>query len=275
MEDYRAVNRANWDERVPAHTASPDYQLSEFIEDPRHLSRVVRFDLPRLGDVTGLRGIHLQCHIGTDTLSLSRLGARMSGLDFSKPALAAAAQLAEAAGAEIDYHESDLYDAPAALGGRRFDLVFTGIGALCWLPDIDRWAQVVRDLLAPGGRLFLREGHPMLWTLDEQRTDALVVRYPYFEMDEALVFDEPGTYVETDVEFQHNRTHVWNHGLGEVVGALLDRGLRITELTEHDSVPWDALPGQMELLESGEHRLRERPDRLAHSYTLQAVLDGR
>jgi hypothetical protein len=98
-----------------------------------------------------------------------------------------------------------------------------------------------------------------------------VVEYPYFETAEPLVFDEPGTYVETDVVFAHNTTHEWNHGLGEIVTALLDEGLRLTMLVEHDSVPWEALPGQMERLELDEWRLVDRPWRLAHSYTLQAV----
>ena len=129
---------------------------------------------------------------------------------------------------------------------------------------------MVATLLAPGGRLFLREGHPMLWSLDEQRTDALVVRYPYFEPAEPLVFDEPGTYVATDAEFTHTVTHSWNHGIGEIMTALLDEGLTITRFVEHDSVPWNALPGQMELTERREWRLADRPERLAHSYTLEA-----
>ena len=122
--------------------------------------------------MAGLTGIHLQCHIGTDTLSLARLGARMTGLDLSPVSLEQARTLAADAGADIDYVEADTYSAPQALGGRTFDLVYTGIGALCWLPDIDRWAGVVDDLLEPGGRLFVREGHPMMWAVDETRTDA-------------------------------------------------------------------------------------------------------
>jgi SAM-dependent methyltransferase len=272
-DDYRAVNRALWDERAAAHAASPGYSVQRFASDPTHISEVVRFDLPLLGDVSGLRGVHLQCHIGTDTVSLARLGAQMTGLDFSAPALEQARALAGAAGTQVDFVESDLYAAPEALGHQTFDLVFTGIGALCWLPDIRRWAHVVATLLAPGGRLFLREGHPMLWTLADPRPDRLVVvEYPYFERPEATVFDSEGTYVETDVEFEHTTTHEWNHGLGEIVTALLDEGLQLTGLVEHDSVPWDALPGQMEELPNGECRLRDRPWRLAHSYTLQAVL---
>jgi SAM-dependent methyltransferase len=272
VDDYRSVNRANWDERAPAHAKSPDYAVASFVEDPEYISHVVRFDLPLLGDVLGKRGVHLQCHIGTDTISLARLGARMSGLDFSFPALEEARHLAAATGADIAFVQADLYDAVDALGRDQFDLVYTGIGALCWLPDIDRWASVVGQLLMPGGRLFLREGHPMLWALEDVRADGLlVVEYPYFEREDALVWTEPGTYVRTDAAFEHNTTHLWNHGLGEVATALLAHGMEITGLVEHDTVPWDALPGQMERLPSGEFRLAVRPWRLAHSYTLQAT----
>jgi len=274
-EDYRALNRASWDERAPAHAASPDYAVERFVADPGFLSHVVRFDLPLLGDIAGLRGVHLQCHIGTDTISLARLGASMTGLDFSPAALAEARALAGRTGDDATFVEADVYDAASVLGAAAFDLVFTGIGALIWMPSIRRWAGVVTDLLRPGGRLFIREGHPMLWALDDSRADDLiVVDFPYFERAEPQVWDEGGTYVQTDVVFTHNRTHEWNHGLGEIVTALLDAGMRLTGLTEHDSVPWEALPGKMERTEDGEWRLADRPWRLAHSYTLQAVKRG-
>jgi SAM-dependent methyltransferase len=271
VTDYRTVNRANWDERAPAHAASPDYAFDRFVEDPGHLSKVVRFDLPRLGSVAGLRAVHLQCHVGTDTLSLHRLGAGVTGLDFSGASLAQARTLAARTGTEIDFIESDVYDAPNVLQPGAFDLVYTGVGALCWLPDIRRWAHVVGALLRPGGRLFLREGHPMLWALDDAREDGLLaVEYPYFERPEPTVWDEPGTYVATDVSFSHNVTHEWNHGLGEIITALLDAGLDLTMLEEHDSAPWNALPGATIRDEHGEWRLMDRPWRLAQTYTLQA-----
>jgi SAM-dependent methyltransferase len=270
MTDYVAINKANWDERAPAHAASPSYAVDQFVADPEFLSEVVRFDRPRLGDLHGLRGVHLQCHIGTDTLSLARLGARMSGLDFSPAALAQARSVAERTGTEIDYHEADVYDAVGVLGAESFDLVYTGVGALCWLPGVARWAGVVAGLLRPGGRLFIREGHPMLWGLDED-ADPPAMRYSYFEHEEPLVFDEPGTYVETDVVFQHEKSASWNHGIGEIITALLNEGLRLTAFVEHDSVPWEALPGHMTRDDAGEWRLTEQPDRLAASYTLQAV----
>ena len=271
MEDYKAVNRAGWDERAPAHAASPDYDVERFAEDPAFLSKVVRFDLPLLGDVSGLRGVHLQCHIGTDTISLARLGATMTGLDFSAPALALARQLAERAGSDAIFVQADVYDAAGVLGAGGFDLVFTGIGALCWLPSARRWAEVVAALLRPGGRLFIREGHPVLGTVDDTSDGKLVIEYPYFERDEPNTWTEGGTYVETDAVFSHNTSYEWNHGLGEIVTALTDAGLAITGLAEHDSVPWEALPGQMERLADGEWRLTDRPWRMPLSYTLQAV----
>jgi len=272
MADHVPLNRAQWDERAPAHARSPDYALERFRSEPDFISDVVRFDAPLLGDVAGLRGAHLQCHIGTDTISLSRLGASMVGLDFSPASLAEARRLAADCAAAVEFFEADVYDAPGVLGTGCFDLVYTGIGALCWLPHIERWAKVVEELLTPGGRLFIREGHPMLWSLADPRPDGLlVVEYPYFERDEPMVFDEADTYVETDAVFEHTLTHVWNHGLGELVTALLDRGLRLTGLVEHDSVPWEALDGQMERLGNGEYRIAERAWRVAHSFTLQAV----
>ena len=271
MEDYKAVNRAGWDERAPAHAASPDYDVERFAEDPAFLSKVVRFDLPLLGDISGLRGVHLQCHIGTDTISLTRLGATMTGLDFSAPALALARQLAERAGSDAIFVQADVYDAAGVLGAGGFDLVFTGIGALCWLPSARRWAEVVAALLRPGGRLFIREGHPVLGTVDDTSDGKLVIEYPYFERDEPNTWTEGGTYVETDAVFSHNTSYEWNHGLGEIVTALTDAGLAITGLAEHDSVPWEALPGQMERLADGEWRLTDRPWRMPLSYTLQAV----
>jgi SAM-dependent methyltransferase len=196
----------------------------------------------------------------------------VTGLDFSTPAVEQARRLAADSEIPAEVVAADVYDAVDVLGRERFDLVYTGIGALCWLPDIRRWAAVVAGLLRPGGRLFLREGHPMLWSLGDPRPDGTFgPEYPYFERREGTVFTEGGTYVETDVDFEQNTTIEWNHGLGEVVSALFEHGLRLTMLVEHDSAPWCALPGLMTQDEAGEWRLTDRPERLAATYTLQAV----
>jgi SAM-dependent methyltransferase len=270
VEHSLALNRANWDDRAPVHAASADYGLDGYVEDPERLSPVVLFDRPRLGDVTGLRGVHLQCHIGTDTLSLARLGATMTGVDFSPASLGVARDLAARTGTAIEFVESEATAAHEVLPRHAFDLVYTGVGALCWLPSIDRWAETVAALLAPGGRLFLREAHPALWAIDESTAGALTLGYPYFETSEPLVFDDASTYVETSTPIAASVTHEWNHGLGEIVTALLDRGLALTGLTEHRSVPWEALPGRM-VEHDGEWSLVEHGERLPLTYTLQAV----
>ena len=275
MADYIEINRANWDERAPLHAASREYGVEAFINDGGHLSDVVRFDLPLLGDISGQRGIHLQCHIGTDTVSLARLGATMTGLDFSPSSIAQARQLSQKCGTAVDFVESDVYSAFDAVQPSSFDFVYTGIGALCWLPSVERWAHVVSSLLRPGGRLFIREGHPILWTLDETVCDALAVKYPYFEQEEPLVFDDGTTYVETDGRMHLTVTHEWNHGMGEIITALLARQMEITLFREHDSVPWEALPGQMAGPEHGEWRLAEGSRRLPLTYTLCAIRNGR
>lgn len=270
VDEYIEVNLANWNSRVAHHEHASG--LEQFRTDPAHLSNAVRFDLARLGSIDGLDVVHLQCHIGTDTLSLSRLGARsVTGLDFSAPALAVAAQLAADCDAPIEYVESELYGAVDALGAGRFDVVYTGLGALCWLPDIHRWAQVVAALLRPGGRLFIREGHPMLWTLADPRPDGLlVVEFPYFET-EGVHFSEPVSYVAHDEPLGSPDIVHFNHGLGEVITALMNSGMALTAIEEHNTVPWNPLDDAMEAVGGGEYRLRSAPDRLAVTYTLQAA----
>ena len=290
MSDYLDVNRANWDSRADVHMGDGGYDLRE-IEDPAWISQVVAFDRPRLGDLQGLDGVHLQCHLGTDTLSLARLGANMTGLDLSPNSLRYARRIAEGVGLDIDYVESDVYGAVEALGRERFDLVYTGIGALCWIPDIRRWAQTVADLLRPGGRLFVRDGHPVLNSLlpvtvgqvqpdsDQQEwltsvgslTPALEM--PYWEREEPMIWEDAVSYAGTEA-VASPRSIEWNHAISEIVMAVLDAGLSLELLAEHDSVPWDAVPGMMEMDEVGEYRLRDRPERLPASFTLVARRAG-
>lgn len=271
-DDWRDVNRANWESRVPVHTGPDGYDLDAF-DDPEHLSEVVRYDASRLGDIHGLDVVHLQCHLGTDTISLARLGARSTvGLDFSPAALAAATDLAARAGADVEFVEADVYDAVAVLGGARFDVVFTGIGAICWLPDIARWAQVVAGLLRPGGRLFIREGHPILWAMSDPRPDGrLVVEHPYFETD-GVRFTEPVTYAGEGSLTSPDIVH-FNHGLGEIFNALWSAGLAITAFEEHREVPWNPLGDAMVPSDEhpGEFVLASGRDRLPLTYTLQAA----
>jgi len=286
---YLRVNQANWDARALVHEAGR-YGMDRLLSSPDALSDVVAFDRPRLGDLTGADGVHLQCHFGTDTLSLSRLGASMTGVDLSAQSLRVARQLAASAGAAIDYVHTDVYSAPEALGGRTFDLVYTGIGALCWLPEIRRWADVVARLLRPGGRLFVRDGHPAVNALMPVRVAeadpafaehaaelagpgdwSIALELPYYEQPEALVWHDDVTYGGEGV-VTSPENHAWNHGLGEIVTAVLDAGLRLTGLVEHDSLPWNPFGDLMSLdAATGEYRLVTRPERLPASFTLTAV----
>ncbi len=240
MTDYAADNRANWDDRVPIHWGSAEYDPEGFIANPELLSEVVAYDAAHL-DVAGRTLVHLQCHFGRDTLSWARLGADVTGVDFSEPAIAAARRLSERSGTPGRFVVADVYDAPAVLG-REYDVVYTGVGAINWLPDIRRWAEVVAALLAPGGTFYIREGHPELWSLDWERDDeALVVRAPYFETEEPLSNEWDETYAGGG-KVANARSHEWNHGIGEIFTALTDAGLRVTRLTEHREVEWQALP---------------------------------
>ena len=271
-DEWRAINKANWESRVPVHTAPGGYRLDAF-DAPDHLSSVVRYDLPRLGRLDGLDVVHLQCHIGTDTVSLARLGARsVTGLDFSPAALAAGRALATRAGAAVTFVESDVYDAGTALGHERFDVVYTGIGALCWLPSVTRWATVVAALLRPGGRLFIREAHPVLWTMSDPRPDGLlVVAFPYFETD-GVPFSEAVTYAGDGTLAAPDIVH-FNHGMAEILNAVAGAGLTVTAFEEHREVSWNPLGDAMVPSpdHEGEFVLAHGRDRLPLTYTLQAT----
>jgi SAM-dependent methyltransferase len=273
-QDWRAINLANWESRVSVHVGPGGYDFEAF-DDPTYLSKVVRYDLPRLRRLDGLDVVHLQCHLGTDTVSLARLGARSTtGLDFSPSALLRARQLATRAEADVTFVDGDAYDAVELLGAHQFDLVYTGIGAICWLPSIRRWAETVAGLLRPGGRLFMREGHPVLWTMSDPRPDGLlVVEYPYFE-SEGVIFTEEMSYAGDGIVGAPDSVG-FNHGLGEIFTALRDAGLVTTHFEEHREVPWNPLGDAMVASPDfpGEFVLAEGRDRLPLTYTLQAVCE--
>ena len=275
LDEYRLANQRNWDDRAPVHASSELYGLEAFVADPQRLSSVVAFDRDSIADVAGKRLVHLQCHIGTDTLSWARLGATVTGLDFSEVSLDVARDLARRADIDARFVQGELYEAPAVLGGEQFDVVYTGVGALGWLPDIKAWGEVVAQLLAPGGTLLLREGHPMLWALDQERTDdQLVVATPYFETAEPLRWDEKETYSDNPdgMAMENTVIYDWNHGIGEILTAVLDAGLTIDAFTEHRELEWQAWP-LWELDETtGRYALPEHlRDRVPAMYTLVAT----
>ncbi|RMI14204.1 class I SAM-dependent methyltransferase [Cellulomonas triticagri] len=266
------TNRRSWDAVVPGHLVA--YGAEEFAADPARISSVVRDDLvamaPHLpgGSPEGLDLVHLQCHIGLDTLSWARLGARVTGVDFSPAATAAARDLARRAGLDASFVDSDVEGAVAACG-RQFDVVYTGIGALCWLPDLAGWARTVAGLLRPGGVFHVRDAHPVLQALDQDRTDgALVLTQPYFAGPPQR-FDHATTYAGAAVPEDAATTVEWQHPVSEVVQALLDAGLTLVALAEGRTIPWPALPGMVR--DGASWALPEGRDRLPLTFSLTAT----
>jgi SAM-dependent methyltransferase len=222
------ANRAMWDERVPIHVDGDFYRVDDFRSGLQRLA-VRPFEVDELGDVAGRSLLHLQCHFGLDTLSWARLGAVVTGLDFSGPAVDAARSLAAETVIDAQFVRADLYDAVTALDGHQFDVVYTGKGALVWLPDIERWAQTCEALVAPGGTFYLSEFHPVA---DMYGWESLELEHSYFARG-PLYDDSPGTYADLDAPTVHNASYEWQHPLGTVVTALVDAGLRIEFLHEH------------------------------------------
>lgn len=233
--NWLELNRAWWDERVPIHVASRLYDLPSFKAGQ---SRLRPFEEAELGPVAGKELLHLQCHFGIDTLSWARLGARVTGLDFSAPAVEAARKLASELSLEATFVCSDVYSAPEALG-RRFDVVYTGIGALCWLPDIERWADVVARLLRPGGTLYLVEGHPMAEAFADT---SLEIGYDYFHDPAGNFFDGQGSYADPGAKTEHTQLIDFRHPFSDVINAVIGRGLRIESLSEYDFTVYPRWP---------------------------------
>jgi len=236
LMDPLAANRALWAEWTRFHETSAFYDLEGFRKGG---IRLRRYELEELGDVSGLDVLHLQCHIGTDTLSLARLGARVTGLDFSPEAVGAARRLAADCGLEARFVCADVTQPPPELHGA-FDLVYTTRGVLWWLPDLDAWAAAIARCLRPGGHLYLSEGHPVLGTLEQDGVGPgdLLVRYPYFSRPEPQAFPVDGSYAGHIPDLQQTVEYGWAHGLGEVVTALAGAGLQVEFLHERPTLDW-------------------------------------
>jgi SAM-dependent methyltransferase len=238
--DWREANRANWDERVRVHLDGPGYDLSGLRAGRGRLQAIEEAEL---GEVHGLRVLHLQCHFGRDSLTLAQRGAEVVGLDFSHAAIEAANVLAAELGLaeRARFVEADLYDAPRAIAEpASFDRVFVTWGAMTWLPDIARWAQVVGHFLKPGGLLYLAEGHPTAFVFDDlARMPGGMPGYfaPYFGR-EAIVVDDPRDYSDPSARLTNARQYNWIHPLGDLIAGLNAAGLRLEWLREHDCVAW-------------------------------------
>ncbi|MBS1615394.1 MAG: class I SAM-dependent methyltransferase [Bacteroidetes bacterium] len=236
------VNRALWNARVPFHVQSEFYDLQGFLAGASTLTEI---ELPLLGNISGKHVLHLQCHFGLDTLSLARLGARVTGLDFSETALSEARRIATHAGLDARFVLADVYDAAASIP-EPADCVFTSYGVLGWLPDLTRWAREVAHCLHPGGELVLAEFHPVIWMYDDQFSK---LSYSYFKK-EPIIEQSVGTYADTTADLSLPSMD-WNFSLGELLTALLEAGFRITHFQEYDFSPFPCFPGSVV---AGQHR---------------------
>lgn len=239
MPDPLEINRRNWDERTAIHArdTTGDYMLDRFRAGADALQTI---EAAELGDIAGKRVLHLQCHIGRDTLCLARRGAVVTGLDFSAPALDVARGLAAQTGLQASFVHSTVDMAPAHAPGP-FDLVFSTWGTLCWLPDMARWASVIASVLAPDGELYLADLHPAFAVL-EQRDGKLVPTYDFqTPADRPLEFTSATTYTGDPTVMTHQATREWIHSLSAIIGSLTEAGLTITMFREHEVLPWQGL----------------------------------
>jgi len=277
LERELAENRRLWDAWTPIHTSGDFYDVKRFRDDPSDV-RIEPWEREEVGDVTGKSLLHLQCHFGLDTLSWARLGAaHVTGVDFSEPAIAFANELATETGLadRARFVVANVYDLPGPLEGETFDVVYTGRGALCWLPDLEPWARSIASFLAPGGIFFIHEAHPVFWAIaDEQQTpNDIHFGFDYWGGGGTQSFPVEGSYADLTAEVDAEVEHSWMHSLGEIVTLLADAGLRIELLDEKRELDWPApfLP------EVPQGRAGFPPDQAGTfplMYTLRARKDG-
>jgi SAM-dependent methyltransferase len=239
-DDEFADNLRLWNAWTEVHTRGSFYDVDRFRRDPAD-NRIDPWERDEVGDVSGSRLLHLQCHFGLDTLSWARLGASVTGVDFSEPAITFARELAAEVGLAdaARFEVANVYDLPGPLEGQTFDVVYTSRGALGWLPDISRWARIAAGFVRPGGILYLHEGHPVLWAVaDEQETpNDLHLGFDYWG-GETLTFPVQGSYADPEADVDADWEHGWNHSLGEIVTSLASEGLVIELLDEKPVVGW-------------------------------------
>ncbi|HET8632370.1 MAG TPA: class I SAM-dependent methyltransferase [Thermomicrobiales bacterium] len=236
--DYLDANRERWNELTPIHARSAYYGVDAFKAGASTLRSIERAEV---GDVAGKSLLHLQCHFGLDTLSWARLGATVTGVDFSEEAIALARALSAETGVPATFVRSDIYALPEALTGA-FDTVFTSYGVLCWLPDLPAWARVIAHFLKPGGVFYIVDGHPFADVFyNEADATELRVAYSYFHAPEPMKWEAAGSYADHDAVVTRP-SYEWTHSLGDIVDALTGAGLRIVFLHEFPVCSWARFP---------------------------------
>jgi SAM-dependent methyltransferase len=264
-----AANMRNWDARAPIHVGSDFYGIGD--RDP--LSWFAPFEWRDLGQLDGREVVHLQCHLGTETMAFALKGARTTGLDFSGASVREAQRIAGLAGLAIEYIHADVYDAVAALGSKRFDIVYTGKGALCYLPDLTVWAKAISGLLKPGGFLYLVEFHPLFNALGPTRKpgvpDYLIISHDYLGGRGVVERDSTHSYTDGPALAGDTVHYEWSHGLGEVITAIAQAGLAVESLTETELLPWRRWPLMVQTRD-GWWAMRENEPRFPVMYALKA-----
>ena len=259
--NYLQKNKAAWNRKTALHFSSGFYDVPSFLAGKSSLNEI---ELSLLGKVAGKKILHLQCHFGLDTLSLARMGAEVTGVDFSEAAITQANKLAKQTGEQARFICCDIYSLPEYLA-ERFDYVFTSYGTIGWLPDLDKWASIVSRYLAPGGQFIFTDFHPFIWMFDNERREIV---FDYFR-GEAVVEKETGTYADKNNE-ETFETVSWNQGLAEVFNALWKQGLKITSFNEYDYSPYDCFSGMTET-SPGKFRFKHPSKRIPLVYSLSAI----
>ena len=234
------ANRKRWDELAELHFSDSDYDVKGFLEGKNLLKEL---ELKELVDVNGKSMLHLQCHFGLDSLSWARLGAKVTGIDFSEKAILKAQQLAKEIDVDAEFVVSDMSSLIENMDDEKFDIVFTSYGVLYWLPDLASWAKVVSHFLKPGGTFYIAEAHPIGNIFnDEIKEPKLEVMYDYFKQEKPHKFEEDGSYANPDAKLENKTEYGWNHSIGEIINSLIDTGLEIEFFNEHEEICWQQFP---------------------------------
>jgi ubiquinone/menaquinone biosynthesis C-methylase UbiE len=229
MERFFKTNLKRWNELAKVHFESEYYDLEGFRAGRSSLHSI---EFEELGEVSGKSLLHLQCQFGLDALSWARLGAVVTGVDFSDKAIKLAKTLSKQLNIPAKFVCSNIYDLPKVLEGH-FDIVFTSYGALCWLPDIEKWAEIVSRYLEKGGTFFIAEFHPFVWVFDWDEQIELKVRHTYFHTGEPYYFEREASYADAKAYVENRAYYQWQHSLSDIANALIKAGLRTEEIKEY------------------------------------------
>lgn len=257
-KNYIEINRLAWNNKTDTHLKSEFYDLNNFIKGKTSLNNI---ELDLLGHLTGKTILHLQCHFGQDTISLSRLGAETTGVDFSDKAIESAKQIARDSNSNATFICCDIYDLPNHLD-KQFDIVYTSYGTIGWLPDIEKWAKIVSKFLKPNGKFVFVEFHPVVWMFDNNFEK---IKYRYFNSG-AIIESESGTYADKNADITQEYV-MWNHGLGEVITSIINNGLEINSLIEYDYSPYNCFNKTIEF-ETGKFRIKHLDDKIPMVYSI-------